>query len=84
MYPRRAVGAAGDGVDVSDLGGHRLVVALMVREVGLASQRGGSRRPDVQDSEDGLDPEPVAKLLHERHGRRRVGLKFCSEKYSPP
>jgi hypothetical protein len=74
VHPGRPVGLPGAVVDAADAVGQRLVVApALARMAVLGDPAGEGRDGDVEDPEDGLDPEAVTMLGDEAHDRRRVG-----------
>jgi hypothetical protein len=61
-------------VDAADAVGQRLVVAPALAGIALLRDPAVEGRDrDVEDPEDGLDPEAVTMLGYEAHDRRRVG-----------
>jgi hypothetical protein len=85
VHPRRAVGATGDGVDVGDLGGERLVGTSASGRIGgppdPAVER---RRRDAQNPEDGLDPEASANCSTRLTAVAGPGRVPRRKKHSPP
>jgi hypothetical protein len=76
VHPRRAVGATGDGVDVGDLGGERLV--------GTPDPAVERRRRDAQDPEDGLDPKRPRSCPTSLTAVAGSGRVPRRKKHSPP
>jgi len=78
--PWRPVGAARAGMDSPDPAEQELVVqGVLAGRAPPGHPPVEGRDRDLEDPEDGLDPEPVTMLSDKRHDRRRVGSSSAAK-----